>query len=287
MISIVIVNYFTDQKTLGLIKTLASQPEEFRLILVDNGANEVGKIEEYLRREFPKPYVYYNPGHNLGFGAAVNLGAKKAMSLKDDWIMLLNTDLSIPDDYMAQVNRLLTSQGDNFRIFGLPLREGGRVAYAGRIRWLRHTLPHVYSKEEVKKGDYAIGGAMIIGSKVFESIGMFDENYFMYFEDADFSLRASRNKVAIIFPDLTPVTHEVMGSSKKNSPLLLRWHYRNSLYFNFTHGHIVIKIFSFLWSIFSALKQVIKISIGKNKDQSRAILSGVLDFYQRRMGKVS
>ena len=68
--------------------------------------------------------------------------------------------------------------------------------------------------------------------------------------------------------------------------MLLRYHYRNALYFNFKNGPWYIKLLTQPWSWLIALKQIIKIVIGKNKEQSLAILKGVGDWYAGRMGKL-
>ena len=128
---------------------------------------------------------------------------------------------------------------------------------------------------------------MAINRKVFEKIGHLDENYFLYFEDADFSKKtlAAGFKIKIL-PN--PKAHHAVSSAtnKLGSPLLLRYHYRNALYFNFKNGPWYIKIIVWPWSWLIILKQIFKLLIGHHSAQSRAVISGVLDFYLRRMRQI-
>src|SRR3989339_414113 len=103
-------------------------------------------------------------------------------------------------------------------------------------------------------------------------------------EEADFSKKtlAAGFKIKIL-PN--PKAHHAVSSAtnKLGSPLLLRYHYRNALYFNFKNGPWYIKIIVWPWSWLIILKQIFKLLIGHHSAQSRAVISGVLDFYLRRM----
>ncbi|MEX2091008.1 MAG: glycosyltransferase family 2 protein, partial [Candidatus Paceibacterota bacterium] len=176
-------------------------------------------------------------------------------------------------------------------IVGLAIDEGDRIAYAGKIEWLKPTLSHITTFKVVntKSVDklYAIGGAVAIHKDVFEKIGFLDEKYFLYFEDADFSVRAKKAGISVNFvPDIV-VSHSVSASTKKlGSPTLLRYHYRNALYFNLWRGPWYLKFVLWIWRIIIVAKQIIKLAIGKNKEESKAILQGVFDYYRRRYGKI-
>lgn len=134
---------------------------------------------------------------------------------------------------------------------------------------------------------YAIGGAMAIHRKVFEKIGLLDEKYFLYFEDADYSVRARKAGIPVEFLSNVKVSHSVSASTKKlGSSMLLRYHYRNALYFNLKNGPWHIKLLVWPWSWTVVAKQILKIALRKNTEQSKAILAGVTDFYRKNYGKL-
>ena len=134
---------------------------------------------------------------------------------------------------------------------------------------------------------YAIGGGVAIHRDVFEKIGFWDEKYFLYFEDADFSLRAQKAGIPVtIAPDVM-IYHNSSSSTKKlGSPLLLRYHYRNALYFNLKNGSWYIKMAVWFWSFWIVKRQILKIICRYKTEESHAILNGVFDFYHHRMGKI-
>ncbi len=68
--------------------------------------------------------------------------------------------------------------------------------------------------------------------------------------------------------------------------MLLRYHYRNALYFNLKNGPWYIKLSVWPWSWMIVLKQIIKIMTMINTEQSKAILAGVMDFYKNNYGKL-
>ena len=169
----------------------------------------------------------------------------------------------------------------------VPLVENSIVAYCGKVQWLKPTLIHIPTCDVGYQQIYAIGGAIAIHKDVFGKIGFLDENYFLYFEDADFSVRAAKAGFNISIAENLTANHHVSSSTKKlGSPLLLRYHYRNALYFNLKNGPWNIKLLVWPWSCLILIKQLIKIAINKNKGGSKAILAGVLDFYKRKYGKI-
>ena len=128
---------------------------------------------------------------------------------------------------------------------------------------------------------------MAVHKDVFEKIGFLDEKYFLYFEDADFSVRARKAGFEISIAENLNVHHHVSSSTKKlGSPLLMRYHYRNALYFNLKNGPWYIKLLVWPWSWLIIVKQLIKLALGKNRKASRSILAGVINFYQRKYGKI-
>lgn len=283
MISLIILNYFSDSKTIRLLESLKNQIQSNLVILVDNGS-ENDEAKRYLESNF-RSYKYLKPNINLGFSGGVNYGIKEAINSGSNWFVLINNDTNVPPTFITELSEeLFKIEG----IAGLPiLEDAGKVVSWGEIRWLRHTLSHQYEKVKPTEYSYANGGAMAIHKSVIDKIGLFDEKYFMYFEDADFSFRARKKNIPIYFLNISPISHEVSGSSKKvGSPLLLRIHYRNALYFNHKNGPLIIKMALHIWALFIIVKQGLKILMSIKKEESLAIIYGVLDFYKGRMGKV-
>ena len=283
-LTIITINYNSSENTIKLLESLKNQTDkDFEVIVVDNNSKDVGQLMDYKTSE--TNIVFINKDKNLGYSGGNNVGIRLAIENGSDWVLLLNNDTWVESLFIEQLKANL---GGREGIIGLALDEGHRTVLAGLTEWLKPTLKHVIDLQiAMSKTAYAIGGGITIHKNVFSEIGLLDENYFLYFEDADFCERARRAGIPISFLPGIKIYHSVSASTKKlGSPLLLRYHYRNALYFNLKNGPWYIKLLVWPWSWIVVLKQITKIIFSKNKEQSLAILKGVGDWYVGRMGKL-
>jgi len=300
-ISIVTINFNGSEDTIKLLRSLEEQADQdFETIVVDNASEEADFANlqsgiDQLIHSFPlttsqvgNPQVkVIRNNQNLGFSGGNNVGIRQALEKGADWVILLNNDTWVERDFIA----LLKTNLEGLKgIVGMPIEDKGGIAYCGKIRWLKRPGGiHVYNIDKANsiKNKFVVGAAMAIHKNVFDKIGFLDENYFLYYEDVDFSIRAKRAGFKITTLQFVAVHHEQFGSSKKlGRPLILRYHYRNALYFNLKNGPWYIKLLVWPWSWFVAIKQVGKLTIRRNVEQSKAILTGVVDFYKNKMGKI-
>src|SRR3989338_2158616 len=291
-ISIVTINFNGSEDTIKLLRSLEEQADrDFEIIVVDNASEEADFAnlqttcgQSTSQVDYPQVKIVRN-SENLGFSGGNNVGIRQVLKNASDWVVFLNNDTWVERDFIERLRAVL---GVKSEVVGLPLIESGRVAYTGRIEWLKPTLKHAYQLTSLPAYQlYAIGGAMAVHKDVFEKIGFLDEKYFLYFEDADFSVRARKAGFEISIAENLNVHHHVSSSTKKlGSPLLMRYHYRNALYFNLKNGPWYIKLLVWPWSWLIIVKQLIKLALGKNRKASRSILAGVINFYQRKNGKI-
>ncbi len=288
-ISIVTLNYNGSKETIELLKSLEDKDQtdsDFEMIVVDNASEEADFIHITTSQVvYPQVKIVRN-SENLGFSGGNNVGIRQAIQNGADWVVLLNNDTSVGKGLKEHLKAILRVKTG---VIGIPLMEENhkQIVYCGKIQWLKPTLIHITTCEVVYPQAYAIGGAMAIHRDVFEKIGFLDEKYFLYFEDADFSIRARKANIPISFYYDSLIYHNVSTSTKKlGSALLLRYHYRNALYFNLKNGPWYIKLAIWPWSWLIAIKQLIKLTINQDIEESKAILAGVIDFYKKRMGQI-
>lgn len=288
-LSIVTINYNSSENTIKLLESLKNQTDKnFDVIVVDNNSHPEQKevLKNYRTEE--TNIVFIENDSNLGFSGGNNVGIRRALQDEADWVLLLNNDTWVENGFISRLKaNLEVGEG----IIGLVIDEGDRTAYAGKLEWLKSTLIHITTSQVVSPESvdklYAIGGAVTIHRDVFEKVGFLDEKYFLYFEDADFSIRARKAGVEIKFLPEIKVRHSVSASTKKlGSPMILRYHCRNAFYFNLKNGPWYIRLLVWPWSWWIIKKQIIKIAVGKNREQSKAILAGVVDFYKNNYGKL-
>lgn len=286
-ITLITLNFNGAEPTIKLLESLASQTDkDFSIIVADNGSNDVQKLRDYTTK---KDIKLVENGANLGFSGGNNVALHQAFQEGSDWAVLINNDTWVASDFISLLRAGLT---DKSGLAGMPIaEEGGGVAYSGRLKWLKTPTRvdfHVYKPKAWVKNRYIIGAGMAISKEAFEKLGPLDEKYFLYFEDIDYSYSAKKAGLQMSYLTSPIINHQQSTTSKKElgGPLIHRYHYRNALYFNFKNGRIVTKILTIPWSALIIIRQVIKILMGKNVKKSKAIIAGVIDFYQDKMGYI-
>ncbi len=196
-IFVIILNY-NGRDTLErcLRSVFRSQNVNFTVVVVDN-ASEDGSFEE-VRKNWPRVNLIRND-KNLGFAAGNNVGIRFALERDADYVFLLNNDAEILPDTLE---RLLEAAERNRRPSVLcPLIETpkGKIWYAGsKINWWRMRTEHVNlvsdkNSDTIVPVEVATGCAVLIAKEVFAKIGLLNESYFLYYEDADFSFCARKS----------------------------------------------------------------------------------------------
>ncbi|MDO8669613.1 MAG: glycosyltransferase family 2 protein, partial [Candidatus Buchananbacteria bacterium] len=245
-------------------------------------------IRFFLKNLSPKTYHLKPITSNLGYSGGNNIGIKDALEQGADYVFILNPDTIIEKNALTKLIETAESN-PKIGIAGPVIDENGKIIYGGKIKWLKPELIHLETRnQKLETNFYIPGAAMLIKRKVIEKIGLLDERYFLYFEDADYCERAKRAGYKLAIAPEALIHHKPSSStSTLGAPLLLRYHYRNAHLFNWKNGPFWVKIVLPFWSIFIIIKQLAKIFLGNNREISKAILAGVLDFYRNHFGKIN
>lgn len=283
-ITLLTVSFNSAATAIRLLDSLKKQTDtDFSIVVSDNASQDVDQLREYTAKH--GIHLLENKA-NLGFAGGNNPALAYAFHHGADWAVLINPDTWVEEDFIA---RLKTALSPKEGLVGIPMKEGDKTAFAGRIDWFQPTLKHVYAHPHVDDVEmlYPIGAGLAISKKAYQQLGGLDEKYFLYFEDVDYAVRARALEIPVSFIHETAIHHEVSSTTKKlGSPLLLRYHYRNAVYFNMYRGALLVKVLTVPWSVFTAIKQIIKILFNRHPEESRAILAGIVDFYQEKMGRI-
>ena len=158
------------------------------------------------------PLTMIQTGDNLGFAGGNNVGIRYALAKGDgdcDYVLLLNNDTVVDNDFLEPMIRVATDD-TKCGIVG-PTVLYYAMAHiincaGGKIDFWKGSSPHFrvgegydekYSYE--KKVNFKEGSCLLIKKKVVETIGLFDESYFLYYEDADFCVRAAGAGYEIVY----------------------------------------------------------------------------------------
>lgn len=233
-VSIIIVNYnvkhFADQ---CLRSIFASQNEiRYEVLLVDNSSSD-GSVE-YLQSRHPNVEYIVND-KNVGFGRANNIALKRAQGR---YLLILNPDTILGEDslsamieYMdahpkagAMGPKILTRDGSfdisSKRGFPTPWVAFCRLSGLGRI-FPRSKLFGKYNllyldPDKSAEVDSLAGSCMLVKQEVYEEVGGFDEDFFMYGEDIDWCYRIKAAGWQIHYAPVTRIVH-FKGESTRRS----------------------------------------------------------------------
>jgi N-acetylglucosaminyl-diphospho-decaprenol L-rhamnosyltransferase len=210
-LDVVCVNWNSGKQVAACLTSLAgtdrSRVALGRVVVVDNASSD-GSAAGLDPGSLPL-HVITNPT-NRGFAAACNQGARGGPS---PYVLFLNPDTRLEADSLAAPLTFLESDaGADVGICGIQLvdDQGGVArtcarfpapgqlvaASAGVDRLFPGTFPGFVMREwdhqDSRRVDHVIGAFYLVRRELFESLGGFDERYFVYLEDLDFSLRARR-----------------------------------------------------------------------------------------------
>jgi GT2 family glycosyltransferase len=231
-LSIIIVSWNVRQDVLDCLRSIRQNPlsKAFEVILVDNASSD-GTVEA-VRRGFPETAVIAN-ADNRGFAAANNQALTVA---EGEYLLLLNPDtlvhrhsLDLLIRYMeshpdvgACGPRLLNSDGTtqlsvrHFPSIRAALYRHSSLRYLGLFRGeYRRSLMKDFGHDERTDVDVVKGAALLVRRSVIDQIGLLDEAFFMYYEEADLCLRIRKAGWRIVFLADAVVTHTGGRSSDK------------------------------------------------------------------------
>jgi len=191
--SVVVPNWNGSRYLRACLDSLRAQTLRPAQVLIVDSASIDGSVD-LVRREYPEAALVALP-RNLGFTGAVNAGIKQSSGA---WIALLNQDAEAHPRWLEEMARvatarqsagaiaskiLLADRRDHFHSAG----DGYRVDGTGVNRGVWLTDQGQYDREEEVFG--ACGGACAYRRVALEQAGMFDERFFMYYEDVDLAWR--------------------------------------------------------------------------------------------------
>ena len=230
-ISVIIVNYNTRSILKQCIESIKEKTigVDYEIIVVDNASSD-GSCE-MLRNDFPD-VILIEAGGNIGFGRANNLGMKQAsgkyfLLLNSDTILLNNAlleffikaeELNNKGCKIGVLGTILTgADGKTCHSYGKLITPRGEIRelLAKYLRFLKdHTNtapPKIHKAMDV---GYITGADMFVPAEVFDNIGGFDPDFFMYCEETDWQKRMSEAGFRRIVIEGPEIVHLEGGSDK-------------------------------------------------------------------------
>ena len=213
-------------------------------VVVDNdsGAGEVA----WLRSAGA---TVLESGGNLGYAGGNNVGIRAALEGGAGAVWLLNPDarphprslkrlmkaLRRHDDIGIVGGRILESASTQPRVQS----EGGRIDWerGGRSELInRHATPE--RRTSLQDVDFVPGAAMLVRREVFEQVGLLPEDFFMYFEETEFCVRATRAGWRVVVDPSAEIEHRFVSLDGLPTETLIYYFVRNRLLFGLRHTEV-------------------------------------------------
>ena len=204
-IAVIILHYNRLAETRACCLSLLRQTlAPTAVIVVDNGSTE--HTHETLLDTCPEGVEVLDAGSNLGFAGGNNLGIRHVLERPGvEHVLLLNNDTEAPADLLERMAAALDDP--QVGLVGTPMVEGpGRVPVAAgkRLLW-PFALP--VAAAPGGRVDYLSGACLLIRGDVLHRVGLLDEGFFFFFEDADYSRRVLRAGWRLAIVGGTPLFH--------------------------------------------------------------------------------
>lgn len=165
----------------------------FEVIVVDNNSTD-GSFE-FAKANFSKAHFIKNE-ENLGYAAGNNVGIRFALERMADYVLLLNNDTEADPNFLARLIEVAEKEKRSGILGPVIFKDSDKSIWfsGGKIKWLAMKTMHSQKAEtrDAYPSEIISGCAMLVRAGVFKTIGLLDEDFFLYWEDADFSVRARR-----------------------------------------------------------------------------------------------
>jgi GT2 family glycosyltransferase len=255
---------------------------DFEVVLVDNNSND-GSLE--MARAGYSRSVFIKNEENLGFSAGNNVGIKYALERMADWVLLLNNDTRVKSNFLSAL--VETAESDPEIGIASPLifdGHTGKVWFSGgKIDWLRMKTVH---QSEIKAEDnfatdFISGCAMMVKKDVFQKIGLLDEDFFLYWEDADFSWRAKKAGFKTAVSASSWIDHFERKDGESGNKIY--WLVLSGLMFFQKNTHsFFLKSWISLYTRLRRIKNLIDVELRKSKS-AKLVQKAYEDFSRLRM----
>ncbi|HEY3383391.1 MAG TPA: glycosyltransferase family 2 protein [Vicinamibacterales bacterium] len=234
LVSIVIVNYKSYAELEACLASLTSDGKlGAEVVVIDHASSEPDL--ERVRARYPRIRLFATD-RNPGFSAGVNAGARVA---KGRHLLILNPDTVIQPGSVQQMVDYLEMHADTAVVGARVQTPGGTVqrsarrfptmltGLAGRTSLItriwpdnplsRHDLLADASTAGPIDVDWVAGTCMAVNAHAFETIGGMDEQFFLYWEDADLCKRLKEAGWRVVYLPSAVVTHGI-GRSRRHAP---------------------------------------------------------------------
>ena len=291
LVYIILVNYNSLNLTRECIISLENITyKNYKILIVDNSPSK--KFDEEMKSNFSSVIILRSIT-NAGFTGGNNIGINYALENEAEYIVLLNNDTTVEKNFLEPL--IETFDDDSVGLVTgkiMYTSDRNKIWYGGgRINWFRGSAITL-GNGKIDNGEYdnksevsfASGCLFCLKRSTIEKVGLLNEDYFAYLEDADFCFRLNKMGFIIIYEPRSKIFHHINATTKKSNFPSLYYQFRNRLYFIQTNSPSKYKSIGYLY-VFSmifikSIYWILIMDIGK----VRHVINALRDFSRKKMG---
>lgn len=228
----------------------------FSIVVVDNGSSDdsPNAIKQWSYKNLPITLI--RNSKNMGFVSGSNTGIRQALTTNSSYVFLVNNDTVIePEAVTILVDT--AEQSVNIGMVGPKIYQYGKGRILDSVG--TRTLPwlaqgFLVGHKEEDRGQYDIkadipyvtGTALLVKRSVLQKIGLMDEDYFNYFDDFDWGLRARQAGFRLVINPEAVIQHKGSQAIGFDSPFYIHHMVRSRILFARKHISLLPFLFTFL-----------------------------------------
>ena len=267
--------------------------DNFQILLIDNGSSD--ESVTIFKKRFPGIEMIQNK-ENEGYAGGNNIAMKHAIAKGADYIFIVNNDVILDSNC---VNELIDAAKEK--------KEGG--IFAPKVYYYDHpkTINSLGTSmdwfrlrpylgfcgqedkgqfDQIRKTEILVGCALLVKKETIEKIGLIDEKFFLFHEEADWCLRIIRRGFKNFVIPKAVAYHKVSITAKKIPSLVSYYNIRNFLYLAYKNASSFNRVKVMLGLSYLICKNIVFLIFNPaSRNISKAFLFGVLDYFMGQMGK--
>ena len=294
LVGIVIVNWNRWQFTIAACRSLSrSAHRDLRIIIVDNASADDSLAQ--MRAALPEADIIAS-ATNAGFAGGCNIGMRRAMELGCPYVFLLNNDAEVEDQTISRLVAASKTRGDH-AVLGSALIFADTRKYQffgsrrGRVldqsEFFSATADAHLLEQDAIETDFVVGAALFLPTRILEKTGLFDERFFLNYEETDLCHRARKMGIpAFIIPSSVVRHHAHATMGPFHAPMQLYFLTRNALLFAQKHGSaeerrqtLKSRLAAFYWNVRRSWEAGFLLD-----PPTRGMMRGLWDYYRKNFG---
>lgn len=290
---IIILNWNNKSDTIECLDSMRDLAyTNYEIVVVDQNSTDGSR--EAIAAEFPGVTLIRNE-QNLGFAEGNNVGIRYALSEGANYIALLNNDAAVDPNFVrAFVDAARATP--RFDVFGpkIVFHTDPKVIWAAgsNIDWKDGTCKQ-RGFGEVDQGQYdtptevnaLTGCAMMMSRNAFETVGLFDGRFYLYYEETDWCARAQRAGFRLLYVPDTVVRHKVSATVGTTSPTIVFYMVRNKLLFIAKNGPGLRRLWLLAKALLDTARTICSGLVKGRRKDALVRMRAVAAFVGRRFGR--